>query len=690
MSSFMGTRTMKKWMLFGMLTTLGSSLISVSPAYAATSLTVDLSSVIGPVTHSAAGSLYGVIENQPDNNLILPLHAKAYNNPAVSGYQQPWGAAIPVAQKLAGTGSQVSIRLADWYTGWYNYSNLTDWFNKLTTTVNAVKAAGLTNVYGYELWNEPDGTWKGKYVGGLDYSDSYVQFTVNAPSAKSYTMTIRYANGSGASSTHSLSVNGGSASTVTYANTGGYFGSGSASQVNVNVNLNAGNNTIRLTKGSSGYAEIDYIDIAGANPERYEAENATVNRATVYNSGYASSNASGNLTFREFFSQSYKKLKQLDSTAKPIGPEFAGYSHNAMLDFMTYQKSQNTVPDISGWHQLGGENFTANFNDYRSIESSLGISARPVSINEYSGAAWLNDEGRPGAVAPLIAKFERLKVDTAMQSYWDVPNPGRLGSLLASSTQRNGGWWFYKWYGDMTGNMVSVTPPNVNSATALDGFANVDSSRKYASVLFGGVTDGTVNAVIKNFPSFFGTNGSKVHVRVDWTPFVNRSTAVNTTNTLLEGDYTITNNQITVSMSGLYNNDGYRIYITPYGQATNVYEAEYAAVSHANIASSSSASGGKYVAQMDYSDSYVDFYVKVPTTKTYTMTIRYANGTGANATHGLAYNGGAWSTVTYPATAGWGQFGTVNVNVNLTAGDNIIRLAKGATGYAELDSITLN
>ncbi|UJF36434.1 CBM35 domain-containing protein [Paenibacillus hexagrammi] len=667
-----------------------SSVSSVVPAYAASNLTVDLSSVIGPVTHGAAGSLYGVIENQPDNNLIIPLHAKAYNNPAVSGYQQPWGAAVPVAQKLVSTGSQVSIRLADWYPGWYDYSNLTDWFNKMTTTVNAVKAAGLTNIYGYELWNEPDGTWKGKYVGGINDSNSYVEFTVNVPAAQNYTLHIHYANGTGASSTHNLSVNGGSTGVITYPNTGGWFAAGSAGSLNTTVSLHAGTNTIRFTKGSAGYAEIDYIDVIGGSQVRYEAENATLNNSIKYSSGNTSSDVSGNLTFSEFFSQSYKKLKQLDPSAKAIGPSYAAYRHNTMQEFISYQKSQNTVPDITSWHQLNNENFTNDFNDYRAIESSLGITAKPISINEYSASGWQTDEGKPGAVAPLIAKFERLKVDTAMQSYWDVPNPGRLGSLLSSSTQRNGGWWFYKWYGDMTGNMVNTTPPNVNDTRALDGFANVDATRKYASVLFGGNTDGSVNATIKNFPSFFGGNGSKVHVRVDWTPFVNKSTAVNTTNTLLEGDYTISNGQITVPMTGLYNNDGYRIYMTPYGQATNVYEAEDAAVSHANIASGSQASGGKYVAQIDYNDSYVDFYVKVPTTKTYSMTIRYANGTGASSTQNLAYNGGPFSTVTYHATSGWGQFGTVNVNVNLTAGDNIIRLMKGSTGYAEIDNITLN
>ncbi|RIX59628.1 hypothetical protein D3P08_05695 [Paenibacillus nanensis] len=679
----------KKGLLVLLITALLGSMLSAGPVYAASNLTVDLSNVIGPVTHSAGGSLYGVIENKPDNNLFLPLRAKAYINPAVAGYQQPWGAVIPVAQRLAPSGSQVTIRLADWFTGWYDYTNLNDWFNKVTTTVNDVKAAGLTNVYGYEIWNEPDGTWKGRYVGQIDYSDSYVEFTVNAPTAKSYAMTVRYANGTNAVSTHTLSVNGTGAGSVSYPVTGGWVADASSASVTVNVNLRAGSNKLRFGKGA-GYAELDYIDIAGTSPVRYEAENATVNRANLFNSGYASSNTTGNLTFNEFFSLTYTKLKQLDPTAKAIGPSFATYRHNAMLDFMTYQKSKNTLPEITSWHQLWDENFTANHNDYRAIENSLGISGRPISINEYSGRGYAEVEGMPGVVAPLIAKFERLRVDTAMQSYWDVPYPGRLGSLLATDTQRNGGWWFYKWYGDMSGNMVSVTPPNVNDIRAVDGFANVDSAKRYASVLFGGVTDGSVNVVIKNFPSFFGTNGSKVRVRAEWTPFVNRTTPVNTTNTLFETEYTISNNQITVPISGLYNNDGYRLYITPAGQPTNVYEAEDAAVNHANIASGASASGGKYVAQIDYSDSYVDFYVKVPTTRTYTMTIRYANGTGANSTHNLAYNGGAWSTITYAPTAGWGQFGTVNVNVNLTAGDNIIRLAKGSTGYAELDNITIN
>ncbi|GAB3996780.1 hypothetical protein GCM10029992_17820 [Glycomyces albus] len=52
--------------------------------------------------------------------------------------------------------------------------------------------------------------------------------------------------------------------------------------------------------------------------------------------------------------------------------------------------------------------------------------------------------------------------------------------------------------------------------------------------------------------------------------------------------------------------------------------------------------------------------------------------------------------MSYPPTAGWAQFQTVDVTVSLQAGYNVIRLAKGSpyfeggTGYAELDNITLD
>ncbi len=125
------------------------------------------------------------------------------------------------------------------------------------------------------------------------------------------------------------------------------------------------------------------------------------------------------------------------------------------------------------------------------------------------------------------------------------------------------------------------------------------------------------------------------------------------------------------------------------GPSASRYEAEGATVNNASIYSGSDASNNQYVGGIDYSDSYVAFTVNAAAAKTYTMTIRYANGTGANSTQNLSVNSGAASTVTYTPTSGWGQFGSTTVNVTLKVGSNTIKLGKGAAGYAELDYIEI-
>jgi hypothetical protein len=404
-------------------------------AAATTTLTVDLGTSLGPVTHAASGSLYGVTETLPADvtNLIGPLHPYVFNNPAAD-QQQPVGDAIVVAGRLAPVGGKVSIRLADWLKGFYTFTTMSDWLSKVDMTASRRKSANLTNIYGYEIWNEPQGT-------------------------------------------------------------------------------------------------------------------------------YASSNP---LSFNDFWAQTYAELRKVDPTIKIIGPSTSYYSNSYMQSFLQYCKTNNVVPDIISWHQLSGSNFTSDVQAYRSLEKTLGIGPLPISINEYSGAADLSVEGQPGASAPLIAKFERFRVDSACISYWDVSHPGRLGSLLASNTQTNGGWWFYKWYGDMAGNMVSTTPPTPSSPSALDGFANLDASGRSASVLFGGTNDGTVAVVVKGFQAA-GIFGTSVHAVVEHTPFVDRTTVVTATTTLSTSNVTVANDQVTVTVSGANSTDGYRVTLTPVG-----------------------------------------------------------------------------------------------------------------------------
>jgi hypothetical protein len=402
-------------------------------AHGTTQLAVDLSSTVRPVTHVASGSLYGVLETQPADvtALIAPLHPNVFNNPAAD-VQQPIGDAIVVAGRLAPIGARVSIRLADWFPSWpYAFTNMTDWLNKVGQTASRRKTANLTNIYAYEIWNEPDGTWKSQSV-----------------------------------------------------------------------------------------------------------------------------------AFNDMWRQTYAQLKQLEPDIKITGPSISYFNQSYLQSFLSYCKTNSCLPDIVGWHELSGGNLTGNIQAYRNLETQLGIGPLPITINEYSGGADLTVEGQPGASAPLIAKFERLGVDSACISFWDVAHPGRLGSLLASNTDPNGGWWFYKWYGDMAGNMVATTPPTPSSASALDGFANLDSAGQKASVLFGGANDGSVQVTIKGLQAapFFG---STVHVVVEHTPFVNRTTVVKATDTVSSADVAVTGSQIAVSVPGTNGTDGYRVTLTP-------------------------------------------------------------------------------------------------------------------------------
>jgi len=396
-------------------------------------LTVDLSSRIGPANHVASGSLYGVTEALPADvdALIAPLRPRMFTNPAAN-VQQPVGDAILVAERLATTTATVTIRLSDWLTGFYDLPSMEEWLAKIEETVSRRQAAGLTNVYGYEIWNEPN----------LTYSDS--------------------------------------------------------------------------------------------NP----------------------------LPFNDFWRQTYARLKEIDPEVPIIGPCPTHYDEPLLRDFLTYCRDQGCLPDIVGWHELGGGSPNYPLLAYRALEEELGIGPLRISINEYGGAARLDAEGQPGASAPMIAKFERHRVDSACISFWDVAHPGRLGSLLATDGEPNGGWWFYAWYGQMGGVMVSTVPPSPDSGGALDGFANVDEAARSASVLFGGENDGTIAVTVRGFAAapFLGET---VRAVVEHTPFVDRSTVVTATDTLSSAELAVVGDQITVRVTGANARDGYRLLLGP-------------------------------------------------------------------------------------------------------------------------------
>jgi hypothetical protein len=450
-----GTRPFHACALAGLVVVAVSCPLTAAPAHAATTLTVDLSTTYRPASHVGIGSLYGVIENVPADGdlqrLVGGLHPKMFTNPASSdpGTQQPGipANAIKVAARLAPLGATVTIRLADWFSGWYAFTDMTDWLGKIGTTIAAKKAASLNNVYAYEIWNEPNGSW----------------------------------------------TNGGDANAVP----------------------------------------------GGAK----------------------------NLSFNAFWKQTYDKVRQLDPGVKITGPSISYMDPDFMGSFLTYCKTNDCLPDIIGWHE--GTNIEGDVSNYRNLEKQLGVGPLPITINEYSGSGRAKDEGRPGASVPLIAQLERAGVDTACTSWWTPDSiAGHLGSLLATDSQTNGGWFMYRWYGDMTGSMVQTASSLPKDGKNLDGFASLNVNARNAYVVVGGVSDGTIQVVVKGFKSASFFDG-RVHAVVDHTGWAGRAGIVTSTDTLSAADLAIASDQVTVSIANANGDDGYRVSLTQVGVATD-------------------------------------------------------------------------------------------------------------------------
>ncbi len=521
---------------------------------------INVAKRIGTVTHVATGSLYGVIENAPCRKYISEIRPGVIGcSPLASETsQQNFGDAVSAAEQVREFGGKLQIRLSEFFPGWYDYYGLEDWFQKLTWAVQKMKRAKIDNIHCYEIWNEPDGTWKGQFlVSRTDTMDYHLMFRVTVPESGEYQITMRYANG-GKEHLQWMSVNGGENILVRYPVTGGWYSSGGYGDISWKVNLKAGLNTIKFSRAGNGYIELDYLDVQNGTPVRYEAEISVMGGFVQQTSGFASSRASGHQTFDEFYSCSHRKMRELAPDEKLLGPCLAVYTSSMMRRFLEHQKKEGTLPDIICWHQLADENFTENINDYRRLEKELGISVRPVAINEYSGGEWHEDEGKPGACAPLIAKFERYSVESACQSFWNVP--GRLGSLLTDDGKPNGGYWFYKWYAEMSGEMVEVSPPEPEQIRALDAFACVDEKAGYISILFGGETNGgTMDFLLKGLPDFLG---DRVFVTLERTRFNGRKAAVPGAEVIERKEYTFSDGELLISLEQLSPDDGYRIYIT--------------------------------------------------------------------------------------------------------------------------------
>ncbi|MFF4257730.1 RICIN domain-containing protein [Streptomyces sp. NPDC001663] len=265
--------------------------------------------------------------------------------------------------------------------------------------------------------------------------------------------------------------------------------------------------------------------------------------------------------FNAGWARTFKEVRTKDTTTPIQGPSYSAWNQSWMSSFLTDAKASGTVPDIIAWHELqGSKDIAAHVSAYRALESSLGISPRPIAIEEYGTP---DEMGNSGALIGYAAKFERAGVHDAELAFWN--HYGTLGdTLVDTGGSPNGSYWTYKWYGDMSGSMLVTTPP---AQTGIDGLASRNSAGNQISVVAGGCTGScavTVNG-LSSLPAF----GSTVHVKLEYSPGTGRTTASSGPITISDADYTVSNGSITVPVT-MNASDGYHLVITPSGSSTSL------------------------------------------------------------------------------------------------------------------------
>ena len=148
-------------------------------------------------------------------------------------------------------------------------------------------------------------------------------------------------------------------------------------------------------------------------------------------------------------------------------------------------------------------------------------------------------------------------MSNAELAFWN--HYGTLGDTLTDTGgSPNAAYWLYRWYGSMTGNMVTTVPP---AQTGLDGAASVNAAGNQVSVIFGGGSGST--AVTVNGLSALSAFGATAHVVLEQTVSAGRTTAVVGPAIISSGNYTISGGSITIPISSMNAANGYHLLITP-------------------------------------------------------------------------------------------------------------------------------
>lgn len=378
--------------------------------------------------------------------------------------------------------------------------------------------------------------------------------------------------------------------------------------------------------------------------------------------------------------------------------------------FLRHTMAAGTTPEVFIWHELGIQNlatFRSNYDAYRALEQRLGLDPLHVNVTEWG---MLRDMSTPGQLIQWFSIMEDLKIDGQV-AYWNYA--GNLSDNSARANAANGGWWMFKWYGDLAGSQtVAVTPPALNTVDTLQGIGAIDADDRRASVVFGGGSKDVRVDLTGLDPAVFG---DAVDVEVREVRLTGAEGVAGTPRVIQAAQgVSVTDGDLAVTVDTYDRYAGYQVLITPaQDRAVTVdpvfqtsIEAEDAALTDAQVYTQDPQSGGgwkflashgKDVGSFNRATSRAEWTVEVPRDGSYRFEVVGA-APGVPGRHALFVDDSHAGTVQYQAdlalnaTSRWQYRGSAELTVDLTAGTHVLSLRASEDGKTLLPNadITLD
>lgn len=465
--------------------------------------------------------------------------------------------------------------------------------------------------------------------------------------------------------------------------------------------------------------------VTDGNPDEL-AQRIDIDKAIIYLPINEGAPRNGTDDFGVAWLEYYKAIKEADPNATIGGTNDWSYNQAfgthptedrlyELRDFLPFCIENDCMPDIFTWHELDTFDMRdmkahkAHFEDaWKTAYEDAGLEVPEIPqivVNEY---ATMDDCGVPGRLVNWIARFEECGFYACLP-FWHQANS--LNDLASDANEGSSSWWTYKWYGDMSGELLSVE--SNTDYKELYGLASIDDNKRSVKVLLGG-QDGTATVQLENVTDTESFKDVKnVHIKVESSDYAGMIGTQFEPDTVLEGNFPvnedgsvifdITNMKFSssfhVTMTAAADDaDTSVVYTAPY---IGYYEAEQGLAENGAEVCNRYIGGDHWGASSYISDdnlvytrtegSKLTYTIDVPTDGRYELNFIYGNGEGTtrntpetslskNLYQDMEVDGEYRETLTMNNTLLTNTTGAKRVFLDLTEGEHTISLTSKQDG----------